>query len=71
LKGFLKSKTMAGANLQCFRPDDGHHQAQATRGALAAMGMSVSDGAYFFTYQVVIDQAFPLELKAGNPQGKW
>ena len=38
---------------------------QATQ-ALTAMGMSVSDAVRLFLRRVVIDQAFPLELKVPN-----
>jgi DNA-damage-inducible protein J len=34
--------------------------------ALAAMGMTVSDAVRLFLRRVVIDQAFPLELKVPN-----
>jgi DNA-damage-inducible protein J len=40
---------------------------QATQ-ALTAMGMSVSDAVRLFLRRVVIDQAFPLELKVPNAQ---
>ena len=40
---------------------------QATQ-ALTAMGMSVSDAVRLFLHRVVIDQAFPLELKVPNAQ---
>ena len=40
---------------------------QATR-ALAAMGLSMSDAVRLFLHRVVIDQAFPLELKVPNVQ---
>jgi DNA-damage-inducible protein J len=36
--------------------------------ALTAMGMSVSDAVRLFLRRVVIDQAFPLELKVPNAQ---
>lgn len=36
--------------------------------ALAAMGLSVSDAVRLFLRRVVIDQAFPLELKVPNAQ---
>lgn len=38
---------------------------QATQ-ALTAMGLSVSDAVRLFLRRVVIDQAFPLELKVPN-----
>lgn len=40
---------------------------QATQ-ALSAMGLSVSDAVRLFLRRVVIDQAFPLELKVPNAQ---
>jgi len=40
---------------------------QATQ-ALTAMGMSVSDAVRLFLHRVVIDQAFPLELKVPNAE---
>jgi len=40
---------------------------QATK-ALTAMGMSVSDAVRLFLRRVVIDQAFPLELKVPNAE---
>ena len=40
---------------------------QATR-ALTAMGMSMSEAVRLFLRRVVIDQAFPLELKVPNAQ---
>ena len=36
--------------------------------ALAAMGMSVSDAVRLFLHRVVVDQAFPLELKVPNAE---
>lgn len=40
---------------------------QATE-ALAAMGLSVSDAVRLFLRRVVVDQAFPLELKVPNAE---
>lgn len=40
---------------------------QATE-ALTAMGLSMSDAVRLFLRRVVIDQAFPLELKVPNSQ---
>ena len=40
---------------------------QATQ-ALAAMGLSMSDAVRLFLRRVVIDQAFPLELKVPNAE---
>ncbi len=40
---------------------------QATE-ALTAMGLSMSDAVRLFLRRVVIDQAFPLELKVPNAQ---
>ena len=42
-------------------------KAQATQ-ALNAMGLSVSDAVRLFLRRVVIDQAFPLELKVPNAE---
>ena len=36
--------------------------------ALSAMGMSVSDAVRLFLRRVVVDQAFPLELKVPNAE---
>lgn len=49
-----------------IRADD-NIKAQATE-ALTAMGLSMSDAVRLFLYRVVIDQAFPLELKVPNAQ---
>ncbi len=46
---------------------DDETKAQATE-ALAAMGMSVSDAIRLFLRRVVIDQAFPFELKVPNAE---
>lgn len=46
---------------------DDETKAQATQ-ALAAIGMSVSDAVRLFLRRVVIDQAFPLELKVPNAE---
>lgn len=46
---------------------DDKTKAQATQ-TLAGMGLSVSDAVRLFLRRVVIDQAFPLELKAPNAQ---
>ena len=40
---------------------------QATQ-ALAAMGLSMSDAVRLFLRRVVVDQAFPLELKVPNAE---
>jgi DNA-damage-inducible protein J len=40
---------------------------QATE-ALQSMGLSVSDAVRLFLHRVVIDQAFPLELKVPNAE---
>ena len=42
-------------------------KAQATE-ALTAMGLSMSDAVRLFLRRVVVDQAFPLELKVPNAQ---
>ncbi|NMM27200.1 MAG: type II toxin-antitoxin system RelB/DinJ family antitoxin [Glaciimonas sp.] len=46
---------------------DDETKAQATQ-ALAAMGMTVSDAVRLFLRRVVVDQAFPLELKVPNEE---
>ncbi|MEQ1603109.1 MAG: type II toxin-antitoxin system RelB/DinJ family antitoxin [Methylophilaceae bacterium] len=46
---------------------DDETKEQATQ-ALAAMGMSVSEAVRLFLHRVVIDQAFPLELKVPNAE---
>ena len=46
---------------------DDETKAQATE-ALAAMGLSVSDAVRLLLHRVVIDQAFPLELKVPNAE---
>ena len=40
---------------------------QATQ-ALAAMGMSMSEAVRLFLHRVVVEQAFPLELKVPNAE---
>ena len=45
--------------------DDIKEQATA---ALATMGLSVSDAVRLFLRRVVVDQAFPLELKVPNAE---
>ena len=49
-----------------IRVDD-EIKAQATQ-TLAAMGLSVSDAVRLFLHRVVVDQAFPLELKVPNAE---
>ena len=46
---------------------DDDTKAQATE-ALAAMGLSVSDAVRLLLHRVVVDQAFPLELKVPNAE---
>ena len=46
---------------------DDKTKAQATE-ALAAMGLSVSDAVRLLLHRVVVDQAFPLELKVPNAE---
>jgi len=46
---------------------DDETKAQATQ-TLAAMGLSVSDADRLFLHRVVVDQAFPLELKVPNAE---
>ena len=45
--------------------DDIKEQATA---ALTTMGLSVSDAVRLFLHRVVVDQAFPLELKVPNAE---
>jgi len=56
----------AQSSMLHVRVDD-DTKAQATE-ALAAMGMSVSDAVRIFLHRVVIDQAFPLELKVPSAE---
>ncbi|WP_293932131.1 type II toxin-antitoxin system RelB/DinJ family antitoxin [Iodobacter sp.] len=42
-------------------------KAQATQ-TLAALGLSMSDAVRLFLHRVVVDQAFPLELKVPNAE---
>ena len=56
----------AQSSMLHVRVDD-DTKAQATE-TLAAMGMSVSDAVRIFLHRVVIDQAFPLELKVPNTE---
>ena len=49
-----------------IRVDD-ETKAQATQ-TLAAMGLSVSDAVRLFLHRVIVDQAFPLELKVPNTE---
>ncbi|MDB5969143.1 MAG: addiction module antitoxin, RelB/DinJ family [Hydrocarboniphaga sp.] len=49
-----------------IRVDD-ETKAQAAE-ALSAMGLSVSDAVRMFLRRVVVDQAFPLELKVPNAE---
>ena len=46
---------------------DDETKTQATE-ALAAMGLSVSDAVRLLLHRVVVDQAFPLELKVPNAE---
>ena len=46
---------------------DDETKVQATE-ALAAMGLSMSDAVRLFLHRVVVDQAFPLELKVPNAE---
>ena len=46
---------------------DNEIKTQATE-ALAAMGLSVSDAVRLLLHRVVVDQAFPLELKVPNEE---
>ncbi len=56
----------ANTSLLHIRVDDDTKE-QATQ-ALTAMGLSMSDAVRLFLRRVVIDQAFPLELKVPNAQ---
>ena len=57
---------MAQSSMLHVRVDD-EIKTQASE-ALAAMGLSVSDAVRILLKRVVIDQAFPLELKVPNAQ---
>ena len=57
---------VAHTSMLHIRVDDDIKE-QATE-ALTAMGLSVSDAVRLFLRRVVIDQAFPLELKVPNAQ---
>lgn len=46
---------------------DNETKAQATD-ALASIGLSVSDAVRLFLHRVIVDQAFPLELKVPNKE---
>ena len=46
---------------------DDETKTQATA-ALAAMGLSISDAVRLLLHRVVVDQAFPLELKVPNAE---
>ena len=46
---------------------DDETKAEASR-ALAAVGLSLSDAVRLFLHRVVIEQAFPLELKVPNAE---
>ena len=46
---------------------DDETKLQATQ-ALAAMGLSISDAVRLFLRRVVVEQAFPLELKVPNAE---
>ena len=47
--------------------EDDETKAQATE-TLAAIGLSVSDAVRLLLHRVVVDQAFPLELKVPNAE---
>ena len=57
---------MANTSMLHIRVDD-EIKTQAS-GALAAMGLSMSDAVRIFLKRVVNDQAFPLELKVPNAE---
>lgn len=55
---------MSASSMIHIRVDD-DTKAEATR-ALAAMGLTVSDGVRLFLKRVVADQALPIEMKVPN-----
>lgn len=63
----FRGLTMAAQTSMLHVRVDDETKAQATE-ALAALGMSVSDAVRLFLRRVVVDQAFPLELKVPNAQ---
>jgi DNA-damage-inducible protein J len=63
---FGEIKMAAHTSMLHVRIDD-ETKAQATQ-TLAAMGLSVSDAVRLFLHRVVVDQAFPLELKVPNAE---
>ena len=58
---------MAAKNSMLHIQVDENLKEQATQ-ALAAMGLTVSDAVQLFLRRVVVDQAFPLELKVPNAE---
>jgi DNA-damage-inducible protein J len=56
----------ANTSMLHIRVDD-ETKAQATE-ALNAMGLSLSDAVRLFLRRVIVDQAFPLELKVPNAE---
>ena len=57
---------VAQTSMLHVRVDD-ETKAQASQ-ALAAVGLSLSDAVRLFLHRVVIEQAFPLELKVPNAE---
>jgi DNA-damage-inducible protein J len=57
---------MAQTSMLHIRVDDDTKE-QATE-ALASMGLSLSDAVRLFLRRVIVDQAFPLELKVPNAE---
>ena len=57
---------VAQTSMLHVRVDD-ETKAEASR-ALAAVGLSLSDAVRLFLHRVVIEQAFPLELKVPNAE---
>ena len=58
---------MAAKKSMCHIQVDDDLKEQATQ-ALTAMGLTVSDAVELFLRRVVVDQAFPLELKVPNAE---
>ena len=62
-----KSANMAVHTSMLHVRVDDETKARASQ-ALAAMGLSLSDAVRLFLHRVVIEQAFPLELKVPNAE---
>jgi DNA-damage-inducible protein J len=63
----LERQKMAAHTSMLHIRVDNETKAQATQ-ALATMGLSVSEAVRLFLHRVVVDQAFPLELKVPNTE---